>query len=128
MYVWYSTSKDVKVFYFFGYFLVSNYFSVKTLTSFKCRGFCFNDVTFRFVFLKYCIYTGYIYIYIYIYIYMYIYIPTYIHLIWTCVQRIVATMDSVIQHHLSEIIYAVMYSCRRVIDSDENYFSEITEQ
>ena len=48
-------------------------------------------------------------------LYIYIYIHTYIHLIWIYVQRNVATLDSVILQHLSEIIYAVMYSCRRFI-------------
>jgi len=37
-------------------------------------------------------------------------------------------MDSVVLQHLSEIIYAVMYSCRRLIDSDGHYFSKITEE
>ena len=68
-------------------------------------------IYFRFVFLKNYIYTGDICIYIHIHTYIHIYI----HTVWTFVQRNVATLDSVILKHFSEIIYAVMYSCRSFI-------------
>ena len=102
MYVWYSTSKVVKVLYFFSYFFVSNYFPVNTRASFKCHDFCFNDVILDLCFLK-------------IVFIQILYIHTYIHVIWTYVQRNVETLDSVILQHLSEIIYAVIYSCIRFI-------------